>query len=259
MSTITVTATVEPNAVPPRVRLNVADTGSPALTSTTITRSNPDGTTTTVRTSDGQPLALTSGAGLVYDNEVQFQAAVSYSSVESPTLVTSPVTIPENRIWLIDPGVPALSMPITVAVFGDLTKRMTRGVFYPMGRSSPVVQTDGARKSSEGSLLVKTMSLAEIAALEAVTASGSPLLLNVPATLAWGVSTNYISISDVVEQRLVEYAPEVTRYFNLPYTVVDRPIGGTQAERTYADLLDFPTYGALLSAYATYGDLLAGP
>lgn len=259
MSVITVTATVEPSTTPPRVRLNIADTGTPAITATTITRQNPDGTTTTVRTPDGQALVLTSSAGLLYDYEAPFQAAVTYSSVESPTQVTTPVTVPENRIWLIDPGVPNLSMPITVAVFGDLTRRVNRGVFYPMGRSAPVVQTDGTRKATEGSLQVKTMSLAEIAALNAVTASGSPLLLNVPATFAWGVSSGYISIADVVEQRLVEYAPEVTRYFNLPYTVVDRPIGGTQAQRTYADLLDFPTYAALLAAFSTYGDLLAGP
>jgi len=42
--------------------------------------------------------------------------------------------------------------------------------------------------------------------------------------------------------------------------VVDRPAGGTQAQRTYTDVLaTYATYSAVRTKYATYSALLAGP
>jgi hypothetical protein len=63
----------------------------------------------------------------------------------------------------------------------------------------------------------------------------------------------------------VDYAPVVDKLteqwtdVTMPFVVVDRPAGGSQSERTYADLLVFPSYTALKTAYPTYAATLAGP
>jgi hypothetical protein len=46
----------------------------------------------------------------------------------------------------------------------------------------------------------------------------------------------------------------------MPFQVVDRPVGGSQAQRTLADLIaPYPTLGDLKAAYPTLADLLSGP
>lgn len=265
MSTVTVVATVEASNHPPRVRLDVTDTGSsPAHFSTTVTRLDPDGRTVTVRTSDGNPLVLTtsgsSRVGLFYDYEMPYGALVSYSTVESPSVRSVEVSVPETRVWLIHPGVPELSCPVTVASIGDRTRIVQRGVHRPMGRAAPVVQTDGARKSAEYVLSVLTFTDSERADLDDLFSDAGALLLNKPASKTWGAPSEYVSVGDVVEARVARYAGEAMRTWGLPLTVIDRPEGGSQAERTYLDVLaDHPTYASLLTAYATYLDLLAGP
>jgi hypothetical protein len=49
------------------------------------------------------------------------------------------------------------------------------------------------------------------------------------------------------------------RDIQIPYQVVDRPAGGTQAERTLLDLLQFATLADIAAAYATLFDVAAGP
>jgi hypothetical protein len=264
VTTVSVVPTVEAGNIPPRVRLDVTDTGTPNLFAATVTRLNPDGTTSTVRTSDGNPLVLTTSGsnrvGLLYDYEAPFGEPVSYSTIESPAGLSAEVTVPEARVWLIHPGVPALSTPIAVASFGNRVRRVARGVHYPMGRSTPVVQTDGARKSAESSMDVRIADLTDLAALEAVTADASTLLLNIPADLQWGIPASYIAVGDTDEARLIDYAGDPNRYVTLPFTVVDMPVGGSQSERTYADVLaDNATYATLRTRYPTYLALLAGP
>lgn len=263
MSVITVSATVELSNVPPRVRLTVTDIGSPNLFAATVTRLDPDGRVVVVRTQDGNPLTLTTSGsnrtGIVYDYEMPYGQPVTYSTQESPTTTSGEVTVAEDRVWLVHPGVPALSMPVSVAAFGNLVRPVSRNVFRPMGRKSALVVTDGARKSPEGTVELNTFTLAEAAAFEALTDDASVLLLNVPAQLPWGFPTSYVSLGDIEEGRLVEYAGEPRRLQTLPLVVVERPSGGSQAQRTYSDLLVYPTYTALRSAYASYLDLLGGP
>jgi hypothetical protein len=263
MSVVTVTATVEADSVPPRVRLDVTDIGSPNLLQVTVTRLDPDGRTTPVRTNDGEPLTLTTAGanrvGLLYDYEAPYGSAVSYSTVESPTTTSAEVTVAEGRVWIIHPGVPPLSMPVSVATMGNRLRAVNRGVFKPLGRKSAIVVTDGARKAPEGTIELNTFTPAEAAAFEALTDDAAVLLLNIPATLNWGVAPSYVSLGDLEEGRLVDYAGEPQRLHTLPYMVVDRPAGGTTAARSYVDLLTFASYADLLVAYPTYLDLLAGP
>ena len=263
MSTVTVVPTVELTNVPPRVRLDVTDTGTPNLFATTVNRLDPDGVLRPVRTTDGNPLTLsTSGSdrvGLLYDYEMPYGASVSYSTVESPGTVSAAVTVDESRAWLVHPGVPALSMPITIASIGARTRRAQRGIFYPMGRSTPVVQTDGQRKAAEYSLNIYTATDDDRGRIDALFEDAGVLLLNVPASKGWGITAEYVSVGDMSEARVANFLGYTDRTWELPLVVVDRPSGGSQSQRTLADLLVYPTLADLQAAYPTLADVLAGP
>ncbi|NUR28511.1 MAG: hypothetical protein HOV83_22175, partial [Catenulispora sp.] len=82
--TVTVAPTVELSNVPPRVRLDVS--ASAGETSTTVVRNDPDNVQRPVRTSDGAPLTLSGGVGLLYDYEVPYATVVTYTTLESPTV-----------------------------------------------------------------------------------------------------------------------------------------------------------------------------
>lgn len=261
MANPTLVATVQASNVPPRVKIDVTDTGTPTVTSVTVTRLDPSGFTSTVRTPDGNPLVLTTSGsnriGTVYDYEMPLGSPVTYSLVQN-TASTATVTVTSSLIWLVHPGVPALSMPITVASLGSRVRRVKQGVFFPMGRANPVVVTDGSRKGVAGSLDIQTFTLAELGALEALTADGGVLLLNIPAGLNWGIPTSYIAIGDMEEARLVDYGPEPRRYVTLPFQVVDSPIGGSQAQWTWANVTaQYATWSALMAGEPTWADVLA--
>lgn len=260
---LSVTATPEPGNDPPRVRLNVSDTRTTPATAVTVTRINPDGSVTPVRTTDGNPLPLsvsgTSRVGLVYDYEAPFGVAVQYSTTEAPGTLSEQVLLDSETTWIIHPGVPELSRPVTIADLGARSRKVSQSVFYPMGRSAPVVQTDGRRKTPEYTLSLYAPDDASSLWLDALLEDTGVLMLNIPASKNWGIGAEYISVGDVEETRPVRYLGEPSRVWNLQVTVVDRPGGGTQAERTYVDLLVYPTYVALQVAYPTYSDLLAGP
>lgn len=261
--TVTVTPVVDTTNWPPRVRLNVTGTTE---TQTTVNRLNADGTLVPVRTFDGNPLILTgsggSTTGLVYDYEATFNSAVSFTSAESPTVVSSQVTVPSSTPWLIHPGVPALSMPIVLRP-GSLQEEMfgaVQGVFHPMGRVNPVIVTDGARKGSQSSITVILETLNDLAALRALISDAGVLLLNIPADQQYGFSTAYVAISDVRVARLTSISTDPYRDVTLPFYVVDRPAGGSQSQRSYADLLAaYSTYPTLDAAYPNYTAMLAGP
>lgn len=264
MSTITVTPTVELGTNPPRVRLDVVDANIPEYFAANVVRHDPDGRTVPVRTPDGLPLVLTtSGAtrvGLVYDYEMQYGASVTYSTLESPSTISASVIVAEARVWLIPPGVPELAQPLRVQNFGARTRRAIQTVHQPLGRREPVVHTDGRRKAPEYELTVLTQTLGEELLLDALLEDTSTLLLNVPAGSGYGIGAEYVSVGDVVEGRLSRLAAEPLRSWSLTCTVTSRPVGGTQAERTYLDVLtSFATYADVMTAYDSYLDLLAGP
>jgi hypothetical protein len=266
MSTVTVAPTVEASTGPqdpPRIRLGVTDTGTPALTAVTVTRNNPDGTTTPVRTFDGNPLTLTTSGtdrvGLVFDYEAPLGQPVTYSTVENPATVSAPVTLDDPQVWLIHPGVPSLSQPVRVWRIGERVRPVAQGVHRPLGARHPVVRSDGQRKAPAYVLTLATDTEQQRAAIDSLCDDAGVLLLNVPAGKGWGIGAEYVAVGDLTETRDVDYGARQRRFWSLPCTVVDRPVGGSQAERTLLDLLDFPTLDSLRTAYATLDALLAGP
>lgn len=256
--TVTVTPTVELSNVPPRIRLDVS--ASAGETSATVTRLDPDGRTVPVRSSDGAPLPISGTTALLYDYEMQYGAAVSYSSLQSPATVSAQVAVGESRVWLIHPGVPELSQPLTVAELSERKRPVQQGVYRPMGRRYAVVQTDGQRKAPEFTLSIYTATGAERDAVEDLLEDAGTLLLNVPAGKGWGIGADYVAVGDSTESRYGRFLGYSDRRWDLPLVVVGRPFGGTQSQRTYVDVLaTYTSYTQVQAAYSSYFSLLAGP
>lgn len=259
MSTVNVAATVEAGNVPPRVRLDITSSDA---TSTTITRLNPDGRMEPVRTSTGGPLQITGSSALLYDYTAPFGRGVQYSSLESPSVTSAMVTVDAASVWLIHPGVPALSLPIELRAgsLQDETYSVQQGTFWPMGRETPVIVTDGSRKGMQSSMTVATETVNDLASLRAILSDASTLFLNIPASFGFLVDSCYIAAGDVKISRRSTIGSMTQRDVEIPFTVVARPAGGSQSQRTFADVLaDNSSFGSLMTRYRTMFDLLAGP
>lgn len=259
MTTFAIAVTAQPTNSPPRVKVDVTTSGTPVVTSVTVVRTDSSGRTSTVRTSNGGPLQLTvSGStyvGTVYDVELSYGMAATYSLVESPTTVSAPVTVSPTSVWLVHPGVPDRSIPIDLRAgsFGKETRSVNAGVFYPMLRTNAVVISDGRRKGRQSSFTVATTTLAALNQLDSLLDDASVLLLNVPPSLGLGIDSSYVFIQDVDFDRPSGIGSEQYRETVLPYVVVDQPAGGTQAQYSWADVIaKYSTWQALKAANATW-------
>lgn len=252
----TFTATAEPGNVPPRTLLELTYTGQ---TSATITRLDPDGVTRVVRL--GDPAALIAGSWVGYDYESWFGEPATYTATTGAgSLTTSPVTLDVTRPWLRHPGIPSLSMEIDFQGDGAPVRPANLTVLEPLGRRSPIVVSDGRRKSKRGTMTIRTHTLVEMSALLGLTDDLSVLLLDVPPGMEFGITHEYRALGDLTEDRLrPDYYRHPWRIWQMPFTVVDRPAGGLQAQRTWVDVLDeAPTWAALIGMYETWTDVLTG-
>lgn len=253
----TLTAMAEPGNNPPRVLLQLTYTGQ---TSATIVRNDPDGSQTPVRLAE--PAALDgSGSWVGYDYESWFESATTYTATTAGGSITSSsFTLDVTSCWLRHPGVPSLSQQVDYQGEGEPVRSVTQAVLEPLGRSTPIVVSDGKRKSKRGELTLRTHDDDEHGKLVALLDDVTPLLLDVPPSKQFGadLSHQYLSLGDLTQRRLVTFYKHPWRIWTAPYIVVGRPAGGIQAQRTYADLLAFPTYQAVLTAYGTYTNVVTG-
>lgn len=259
MSTLSAAATAQPSNNPPRVKVDVTDSGTPAITQVQVVRKDASGNTTPVRTPDGGPLQLvTSGSnrvGTVFDYEAPFGQPFTYATVEQPANASSSVTLVGSSVWLVHPGVPARSVAVELRKdsLESEERTVSAGVFYPLGRTNPVVVTDGRRKGRSSSLTVGTETLAQLASLHALIDDAGVLFLNVPPGFEMGVDSSYIFVRDVQVKRLSDIGSAPQRDVVMPYVVVDRPAGGQQAVYTWGDVIaKYPTWQALMDANATW-------
>lgn len=253
----TLVATPEPSNVPPRVKLDLTWTGA---TEATIVRTDPDGRVRTVRGAD--PVEVSSDVALVYDYESFFGESTTYEAIVGASSVTSSaVTLAADDVWLRHPGIPSLSQIVELAGDGEPTFAVNRAVFQPLGRRYPIAVTDGVRKAATGELKLRTYTAADRDDLEALLADASVLLLDLPPDLGYRMPVHqYLSFGDLTVTPLVAANPRnVWLEWTLPYHRVERPAGGLQALRTYADLLtEASTYLELRSLYDDYAEVLSG-
>ena len=255
----TLVATPEPLNNPPRVLLQLTYTGQ---TSANIVRNDPDGNVVPVRLAD--PAAL-DGAGQWngYDYESWFESSTTYTATTGAGSVSSSaVTLDVHDIWLRHPGVPGLSLEIDFQGEGDPVRSVMQSVFEPLGRATPIVVSDGQRKSKRGDITIRTKNDTEHSSLLGLLDDVTPLLLDVPPSKGFGadLTHQYLAIGDLTQKRLIEgYYLHPWRIWNAPYIVVGRPAGGIQSQRTYATLVnDFATYQDVRNRYTTYTNVQTG-
>ncbi|MFD5198803.1 hypothetical protein ACFWM7_01270 [Streptomyces sp. NPDC058375] len=182
----------------------------------------------------------------------------SYRSV-----LSDPVTIPEppsTEIVIKDPGLPARQTTAVVSKGGQpqWTRRARQGVNPVRGRSRPIVISD-VRTSREGTMTLVTETAEDLASMWWLLETGNVLLIQWPSL--WGERDVYVSIGDVVEAPVIEYAEYTDRTWTIPLTEVDRPIGGVtgSAGRTWATVLSDHTDAMdLLTSYASWLGVYTG-
>lgn len=257
----TVVATAEPSNNPPRVKLDVSWTGA---SSVSVVRRDPDGATRAVR--QGDPAALTGGLVTIYDYESFFGQVTTYDVIAGTDTITSnEVTLSPDMAsdqgWLRHPGSPSLSMLVNLAGDGTPTYPVARSVLRPLGRATPIVVTDGRRKSKSAELLVRTFSLAERQQLLGLIDDSSVLLLDVPPARGWRITHQYMSFGDATATPLVPSNPHTPwDEWSLPYDVVDRPAGGSTSSGAWnlgTALTQYPTIADAKAAFSNLGDYLA--
>jgi len=259
---MTATATASSSAEPPYISIAVTGLTSYIGGTLTVYRNNPDGTSEPIRQADPN-YAITGASEALLDYEAPYGASVSYSTVatKSPaanlTQATNTVTIDTDQPWLIHPGTPDISQPITVTGLANRNRDVNQSVLTPIGRRRPIVLTDGTLRSPAGTLTLATETLDERDDLLTLLQDLTPLLLNIPHTLEWGVTSEWIAISAVNETAIVGASQE--REIVLPYRTVERPVGAVTLTRTWADVLtEAATWTELGNLYATWLGVYTG-
>lgn len=102
-----------------------------------------------------------------------------------------------------------------------------------------------------GSLMLATRRLEDLVAVSELLAPGGVLLLRAPSSGLYGFENLFVSVSGVVESRLVSDHRHPGRRVELPFTVVLQPAGGSYGGPgvTWDSLCDGP-YATLAAALA---------
>lgn len=256
----TLVSTPEPDASPPRIRIDISDTRVNPVSKVTVYRRNPDGRTYAVRTSDAGPLLLSDGMATIYDYEPWYGAPAVYSTdvLGGPSTAA---TLDVDDIWLVHVGVPAKSVRLhSVVELGEGSRPTSTVLYKVMGREDPVPVSSGRRALAAGSLAIRTETDAERRAFDSLLNDDAPVFLNVPASLDWGMDPSYLALLDFQFKRTVRYGPVPLREWAGPYQVIGRPGGGTQAAVTWADVAaKYPTWAAIAAAGVDSWAELAAP
>ncbi|MGP3750890.1 hypothetical protein [Streptomyces sp. IBSNAI001] len=230
-----------------------------------------DGTLTALRgpTGDTSKNTITGDVAQVEDYEAPLGVPVRYylkcwtSSTSYRALTSDSLVIPEpapTEIVLKDPGLPARQTTAVVAKGGQptWTRKARQSVNNVRGRARPIVISD-MRTSREGTMTLVTESAQDLAAMWWLLETGNVLLIQWPSL--WGERDVYVSVGDVAEAPVVEYAEYRDRTWSVPLTEVDRPIGGATGStgRTWQTVLtENPDGMDVLTSYASWLGVYTG-
>lgn len=228
----------------------------------TCVRLNPDGTTDPVRQADPN-VEIDAAEMALVDYEAPYGIAVSYRTlaVLSPETdleqSTGTATVDTSQPWLVHPGTPALSQPIEVTDLATRTREINQSIQAPIGRRRPIVLTDGTLRSPAGTLEITTETLTERDDLLTLLQDLTPLLLNIPHSLGWGVTSEWVAFGGVTETAIIGGSP--VRTFVLPYRTVERPVGTVTIDRSWADVLtEAASWTELKNRYVTWLGVFTG-
>lgn len=198
----------------------------------------------------------------------------AYLSTAAGTVSSSAVIVPSSGGgWWTDPLHPATKIKLQidlspanclaftgVAYLGvgpDKTRRAD-GAAFDLNNAAYPVGAFAVRKAPRSTMRTATPSLTDLARVQALYASGAPLLLQLDAR--YGESDQYQLHGDVTEGRINGDQREQWRIIASEFTEVLPSVGpaeGTLRTR-YVDLSKYTTFSAATSAAVTWLDALRG-
>jgi hypothetical protein len=267
----------DPTASPPRAVIFVNNCSG---TTAQIYRTDPNGSQTPVR--GGDPATLTSGQWTGSDYEMPYNQGVTYTVVPDDlstpaSAVAAPVESPQP--WLIHPGVPALSLPVTGILLTDDQSNSGTALHAPLGRPDPIPVSDGARKTPAFQVSFRTGgeiysfpggftfpgvltfpgAQDQNDALKAILQDSAPLLLQIVYPFTDITMYRWISIDRVTTARVTMLFGDQQRVWTLDCTEITRPAGGIAAQRTWADLVaECATWQDVIDKYPTWTGVITG-
>lgn len=246
--------TYDPGLSRVRVSLTAVRTAIGADDTAAVQRSLDQVAWTTVR--GASAVAVTATALPVDDYEftpdtLNYYRVVPLAHDEQDDSITPDLA---GQWWLKHIRFPFLNMIITPSNVGDVTRPSMSGVFNVIGRALPVI-VSLPRASAQWSLTVATQDLTELAALNALLATGDVLLLQVPSGSI--IDGGYFAAGDTTETR--NTVPSQRRWVTIPLTEAAAPdpsVTGTTA--IWQSLIDdYAEWGDVRSALSTWADVLS--
>jgi hypothetical protein len=232
-------------------------------TSIAVTGSGGDGVQLPMTYSPMASLYLSAGAGgtVSLGGVTANTAAPTFDIAETSD---PPVSLNPADAWLIHPGTVGLSIPLaetdaTAAGIIDIAaveNPSNATVHKILGSATPIPTTTGPRTDDRTTMTLATVTTEESVSLRALLAPDVPLLVQIPPSWDLDFNSGFYAIGDTSTGRTGE-PRSPRRIVTLPMQKVQSPV--VDVENTgwsYADIaVEFDTYGALLTTFATYADL----
>ncbi len=246
------------------VELTVNFSGVASAVTVTITRTDPDGSRAIVRGADRA--TLSAGRFFVVDSEAPLGVEVSYVAtgydttgmlvVTSNTLAVT-IGIDRGQAWLKDPGRPSLAVSPKVVTLPEVTRDIRRGMYHIAGAPFPVVRSD-VRHSETGTMVLRTHSIDDAAALDFLFSAGAVLLFQ--SDPGYGIDQFYFSAGKLTQARFdPRNGFDPWRVFDVEYVKTSAPVGGSGVTVTYSSVTTaYATYQALFDAHDDYLSVLSG-
>lgn len=164
---------------------------------------------------------------IVIDGEAPFDTALRYE-VYSPAITggraaAQPVVLTSAGLtWLTHPAAP--SAPFVVQLSAPTPARvydLDQGVFYPIGRSRPIVVSAAQRHAATGTLTFGATTRTELRTLLATLADASPVLLRMPGD--WDPGDMWVALGGLTVDPQGRLPYQDTRLIVAPFTEVDPP------------------------------------
>jgi hypothetical protein len=223
--------------LPDEANVRISVDADPAVTSITVTRTEPGGIETAVR---GSPFRI-DGAGVVFDYEAPFDVAITYTVVAGVDTVTSAedTLVSDDQDWLKCLADPDLSLPVTIEDWPEKSREGRVSIYPVIGRKLPVAITDVMSAPTSG-LTLAVLSSSERDQIDAALDLGYPMLLHCPPSHL--EDRTYFVVNTATWSRITgAVAGEPTRRLALDITEVDSTrliVGPTVSALVWDDIVD---------------------
>lgn len=175
-----------------------------------------------------------------------------------------PVTVGPTEGWLIHPGKPSLSVPLSLRMdrtgvkeLGEITGESTTTLHYPIGSARPIAVNSGPRLDDTIAMVLATTTREELSAVRGLLRDQTPILVRFPAAHAMEFEEGFYSVGRLSINRLAQVPGLSLRHVTLPLTATGSPIVTVQnVGWTLASVAaEFATMAELPLMFATNADL----